>query len=452
MGHHAVSLALAGTLGLWVGVAVAQPWVEQQVLIPDQDSQARQFGFATAIRSTVLAAGAPWDYEHGHNAGAAYVFVRGVSGWDLENKLAADDTSEGDNFGWRLALADDFLVVGAPFHDGFADNAGAAYVFRRINGLWEQSSQLLAPDGSAGDVFGYSVSIDNGWVAVGAPGSDSAGASAGSVYLFRLEDGDWRYFSQLTPSVGTEFESFGFSVSLSQDTLAVGADRTDLYTGSAYVYGLMADQWELQARLVPGDGEIGDQFGFAVAVGADEVVVGSPRHQTTHNDEGAAYVFARADNAWDFADMLSAADGAAGDLFGLSIALSGDRLFIGAPYSGPYKLGAAHAYDRTENGWTWTAKLTAGSGHVEDEFGTVALDADAAVIGAPGHKQGKVHIFRAPGVCPADFNLDGIVNTRDAIAFLSAWAAKDDTADINGDGTVDTRDVVAFLTAWVGGC
>src|SRR5262249_27117591 len=154
---------------------------------------------------------------------------------------------------------------------------------------------------------------------------------------------DWTQQKKLTAADGAAGGQLGTSVAISGDTVAVGAEGGDIGAnrnqGSAYVFvrsfiGSGAD-WTQQKKLTAADGAAGDQLGASVAISGDTVVVGAPLSDIGANaDQGSAYVFIRSfigsGADWTQQKKLTAADGAAGDFFGISVALSGDTLAVGA--------------------------------------------------------------------------------------------------------------------------
>jgi len=192
---------------------------------------------------------------------------------------------------------------------------------------------------------------------------------------------------------------FGCSVAVSGDTAVVGSEGE-----SAWVFTRSADRWTLQQKLTASDGKAGDRFGVAVAISGDTVLVGAPRHEVGGRyQQGAAYVFVRSAGAWSEQQELVAADGAADDFFGSSVAVSGDTAFVGAPDQrvGAKAKGSAYVFARAAGVWSQEQELTASDGSVGDGLGTsiaVSETGDTLAVGAPfGHgpnpAQGAVYVF-----------------------------------------------------------
>ena len=175
-------------------------------------------------------------------------------------------------------------------------------------------------------------------------------------------------------------------------------------------YPLVVDPFVQQAELTASDGAAGDQFGFSIALSGDgnTAVVGAFGHTVNGNVyQGAAYVFTNSGGNWSQQAELSASDGAAGDWFGDSVALSGDgkTAVLGAyghAVNGNQIQGAAYVFTNSAGSWSQQAELTASDGEYDDEFGiSVAMSSDGntALVGALFHTvngnryQGAAYVF-----------------------------------------------------------
>jgi hypothetical protein len=215
-------------------------------------------------------------------------------------KLTASDGADYDYFGFfSIAISGDTVVVGAVGDDiGANTDQGSAYVFVKPPGGWgnmTQTAKLTASDGAAGDWFGNSVAISGDTVVVAAAAADiGANTDQGSAYVFVKPPGGWGNMTEtakLTASDGADSDQFGASVAISGDTVVVGAVGDDIGAntdqGSAYVFVKPAGGWTNMtetAKLTASDGAYGDRFGFSVAISGDTVVVGAPWKES-------AYVF-----------------------------------------------------------------------------------------------------------------------------------------------------------------
>ena len=194
------------------------------------------------------------------DAGAVYVFVRSGGTWTQQAKIVAADGRSGDNFGARVSLSGDTLVIGAPGSDPFGrSNAGAAYVYQRFGTTWYPSGKLVASDAAADDQLGFSVAVDGDNVVAGARSADvGMRKDAGAAYVFSRRGMMWFQTAKLAASDGAANDSFGVGVAISGDYVLVGSDFAEIAgktdAGAAYVYQRGAMGYVQQAKLVAADG------------------------------------------------------------------------------------------------------------------------------------------------------------------------------------------------------
>lgn len=351
------------------------------------------FGTSVAISGSTAIVGAP----NNENArpGAAYVFVHSGTTWTQQAKLAPSDSANDDFFGWSVALSGSTALVGAI---GQGSQAGAAYVFVSSGGKWSQQQKLTASDAAPNDHFGYSVGLNGSTAVIGAPNQGSKGAQAGATYVFVGSGGTWAQHQKLTASDAAPGDFFGYSVAIYGSTAIVGAAGKSSNTGAAYVFVSSGGTWSQHQKLTASDGVPGDAFGNSVALNGSTAVIGAPKN----SGKGAAYVFISSAGTWTQRAKLTAADAAANDWFGFSVAIYGSTAVVGAidKNSGT---GAAYVFVPTPSApqsWSQQQKLTASDGGPQDGFGySVALYGTTALIGALGHDSdtGAVYVFNQSG-------------------------------------------------------
>lgn len=306
------SLGLATVVVALALVPAASALTEQQKVTAPDGFTDDYFGFSVAIDGDTMIVGAPYDDVGGNaNRGSAYVFVRSGGVWNFQQQLLAPDGVDNDNFGFTVAISGDSAVVGAPYDDvrydfGTVIDVGSAYVFVRnpATGTWSFQVQLSDyMDPRQGDYFGWSVAIDGDTVLAGAPDDDVGGNyDQGSAYVFQRSGTSWAQQAQLTAGDGSRFDQFGTSVALDAGTAIVGAQSDSTgngQTGSAYAFLRSGTIWTQQTpKLVANDGAAGDYFGFSVALSGDTALVGAPYDDVVLSDEGSAYVFLRSGTTW----------------------------------------------------------------------------------------------------------------------------------------------------------
>ncbi len=396
-------------------------WMEALTLHASEGQAGDHFGWSVAVDGDTLVVGAP---NYFFEVGAVYVFQRNFEGADLWGEVrhfVASNYGYGDRFGEAVAISGDWILVGAPYEDGDSDlcpNCGAAYIFWRNQGgadTWGEVSILHGnPFENAGN-FGASVAFSGETLAIGAPGG------SGSVYIFQRnwpepECGEWCQ-SNIVYYLGGEVNTrFGSAVALDGSALVVGAPYEDggitntvTDSGAAYIFQRNqggADNWGEVKVLYASDAQADDMFGRAVGLDGSTVVVGAPYESGGPGDplawSGAAYVFERNQGGvefWGEVTILRAADKQAGDSFGVSAAISGDTIVVGAPNEAgglgdPWPgAGAAYIFSRNQGGaeaWGQVRTLRASDAQQYDHFGynSVAISGNTIVVGAPFEEGG----------------------------------------------------------------
>jgi len=306
-------------------------------------------------------------------------------------------------FGMSVAISGDTAVVGSPQANGVVNLSGAAYVFVRQDGAWNQQAKLVPPDG-VGSQFGGAVAIDGDTIVVGARLADAGGA----VYVYVRDGVNWvQQGPPLRADDAAADDWFGSSVAIDGDTIVVGAvfeedDAANSGRGAAYVFVRSGETWSQQAKLTAGDGAGGDQFGSAVAISGERVIVGAPFATAGASQSGAAYVFVRSGTTWSPQGKIQVDEVRAA--LGTSVSLDGDFAAVGAPNhdeAGIINAGAVYLYQfQAPDSWTLVKTFVATDPNVGNAFGnSVALAGDAIAIGAQGegNTRGTVYVFRGGG-------------------------------------------------------
>ncbi len=362
--------------------------------------------------------------------------------------LKGSNTSHGDAFGYSVAISGDTIVVGAWAQDGSATGvngdqegedaiaSGAAYVIVREGGLWSQQAYLKASNTDTLDRFGNAVAISGDTIVVGAAREDSNATGvngnqgdnntmeSGAAYVFVRNGEAWSQQAYLKASNTAAGDLFGWSVAVSNDTVVIGAvsessnatgvngnqnDNSTMESGAAYVFVRNGGLWSQQAYLKASNPDVSDFFGGAVAISGDSIIVGSSSedsnavgingNQSDNSAEnaGAAYVFVRDGVVWSQQAYLKASNTEAGDRLGVSAAMSGETVVLGAHREdgggGAAKgnqddnsvmdSGAAYVFIRDSGVWSQQGYLKASNPDASDQFGlSVSITDDTVVAGA----------------------------------------------------------------------
>ena len=269
------------------------------------------------------------------------------------------------------------------------------------------SSWFTSNDSASGDVFGVPMTMSGDTVVIGAPHDSRDAPGSGAAYVFVKDGSGWVQQQKLLPTTPANEQVFGLSVSIDGDTIVVGSPResnpTTPFTGAAYVFVRNGSNWVLQQKLLlPGQGPGGD-FGGAVAINGDSIVVTSVGDGEDNFLPGTASVFTRDQNGvWSFQQKFRASDMIRDQTYGGSVAISGDTVFVGSEYIAPNhgaSIGAVYVYERVGTVWTERKKLTSSTWRGGYEFGRyLAIDGNIAVIGAyheehGANTRGSVYVF-----------------------------------------------------------
>ncbi len=309
-------------------------------------------------------------------------------------KLWPTDGAGDDQFAYSVAISGTIAVVGARDDDDNGTYSGSAYLFDTITG--EQLFKLLPSDGAEEDWFGTSVAMSGTTAVVDAYKDDDNGENSGSAYLFDTTTGLQLF--KLLPDDGAANDQFGHAVAISGTTAIVAAiydDDNGGASGSAYLFDTTTG---LQLhKLLPNDGAGGDYFGSSVAISGTTAIVGASSDDDNGYWSGSAYLFDTITGEQLF--KLLPNDGGSFDQFGWSVSISGTTAIVGAPLSESKgrETGSAYLFDTTTG--QQVAKLRPNDGRKNDYFGvSVAINGITAIVGAEGdddrgHHSGSAYIF-----------------------------------------------------------
>jgi trimeric autotransporter adhesin len=415
-----------------------------------------------------------------------------------------------EQFGTSVALSGDTLAVGA---QGEASDAtgingdqanrsawqsGAVYVFTRSGTTWTQQAYIKASNTGPGHQFGISVALDGDTLAVGAVGevsdatgingdqADHAAIQSGAVYVFTRSGTTWTQQAYIKASNTNGKDLFGTSVTLSGDTLAVGAvgedsDATGINgdqanssaedSGAVYVFTRAGTTWTQQAYIKASNTGPSHQFGTSVALEGDTLAVGAQGEDSdatgingdpfNHSAwrSGAVYVFTRAGTTWTQQAYIKSSNPDDVDGFGNAIALSGDTLAVSAvgeqsnatgingdqADNSAWRSGAVYVFTRSGMTWTQQAYIKASNTEANDQFGySIALDGDTLAVGA------QCEASKATGLNGDQFNrFEGLSCIGAVYIFTRAGTTWTQLAYVKASHT-DTSDFFGYSVALLG--
>ena len=401
--------------GVYVLERVSGSWEKQAYLKPRYDTVDTFFGYSLSFNEdgTSLAVGASSDRNAttgidsdvsdltAHDAGAVFVYDRINGSWQEQAYIKGDNTEAGDKFGSSVRLSADgnTLAVGARKEDSsatgidgtqsdnMAKDAGAAYVFSRVDGSWQQSAYLKASNTEAADGFGASLALssDGNILAVSATGedsaaigingnqSDNAALNSGAAYVFVNADGVWEQQAYIKASNTETGDRFAHSLALNLDgsVLAVTAlwesssatgingdesDNNAINAGAAYVFTSSDGDWQQQAYLKASNTDQSDQFGGRISMSADGHVLAigafgesssatglnGDQNNNAAENSGAVYVFTNKGDWQQQAFIKSNVVNESGSFGGyVSLTSDGESLAVSATRE---EIGAVYLY------------------------------------------------------------------------------------------------------------
>ena len=422
LGEYTIELSLTASSGEMreYRIVVDRSGTQEAYVKSANSSANDHFGGMVAIDGDTIVTGAPFEdsasreingdgaNDGASESGAAYVFVRREGTWSQQAYLKANDAARGDYFGTSVAIAGDTILVGAVRDNALLSSnlnsaPGVVYVFTRSGDTWTQSDRLTGTSGETADLFGWMLAIENETIVIGAPRNGSHGAA----YVFARNGGKWLEQQKLDGKNLATNAMFGSAVSVSGDTIVVGAQDDDVdgtdAAGSASVFERRAGAWVETERLLPSMPVQRGSFGYSVGVQADTVMVGAPRIESIVTpfprvSAGEVYVFDRTATGWQQQErVLKAMVPRMNDSFGSSISMRPNAALIGScgDASGDDGVGAdasrrdaefsgaAYLYAREGQAWRPSVYLKPKNPDTNDMFGFGAgLSDEVAVVGA----------------------------------------------------------------------
>ncbi len=455
---RAAAVLLTGYLPTFAGITIVESELEAESA---GLAGFYQYGVAVDLDGDTAVVG---SHMLNSMTGGVFVFTRWGDAWTQQALLTPSGGAAGDHFGLNAAIEGDTIVVGSPLQNAeqLADS-GVGYVYVRSGESWSEQAILSANDVEAGALFGQAVAISGETIAVRASlAAGPLGADQGAVYVFIRSGGAWTQQAKLTAADGAIGSSMiGTALAIHGDTLVVGAPgaTTPSGTGCAYVFVRETGAWSQQAKIVPSGTR---NFGFSMSLSGNTLIVGSPDDSGPAGmNQGSAFVYRRLGGVWSQDVRLHAAPGAPFGQFGWSVAVQNDWGAVGALY-GDYVIGKTYIYSRTGSNWNFETAVIPPSDGVSDDWSgwSVALNADTLLVGAPffsgpGHvDEGRVFSYRL--TIPGDLNCDTQINADDAERFVQSLLDPEGAsesqrgcsilhADVNEDGRIDGEDIGPFV-------
>jgi len=363
------------------------------------------FGTSVDIWEDTIVIGAIDYHGADSQSGAVWVFERNLGGadsWGEVRRITSANVSSGDDFGSRVGISRDTIVVSAIYDWEGGEDSGSVYVFERHHGgvnHWGEVTKLVASDGLQFHYFGRGLAIDGDTVVIGATGHPGGASFAGATYIFERNYGgsaeSWGEMKKLYGHYPNDFTDFRFSVDISGDTIIVGnptANGLALRSGKAEIFERNrggADNWGRVAELLPDEWATEQQFGISVAIDGEVAIAGQIFDDRQQHHAGSISVFERnigGPDAWGRAVTVQPTGIAVHDHFGQGVDVHGTTIIVGAKGDDTLadESGAVYVFAHTGDRWPQSTQINASDAAIEDLFGgALALSGDTLLVGSP---------------------------------------------------------------------
>lgn len=333
-----------------------------------------------------------------------------------EIKLTAENPVADAQFGRSVAVAGDLVAVG----EGGEGAVGAVYLYRHQGMRYIPVTTLISPDAAPDTYpeFGRTVAIQGDTVFVGARFAQAGDLErAGAVYVFRKQVNAWRFEAKIVSPVPEDEDNFGRALAVWGNLLVVTARKSSLEEGSAYIFENKGGRWIHQADLVASDAAPGAYFGQSVDMQGDLIAIGA--RNADPGEAGAVYFFRKSKDGWTEIAKVIPENGKKNDQFGFTVDISGNVVAVGARRADPDSLndaGAVYVYAVKKDSVDLVTRLMPADASAKDEFGqSVAIAGDTIAVGAwkDDNRLGSIYLFRRKG---GQWTETGKITASDGVA------------------------------------
>jgi hypothetical protein len=328
-----------------------------------------------------------------------------------EFRLTAGDAGLAAEYGRSVAIDGNFVAIGAgnatvENATGQEVNGGAVYLYKRQGMTYVLEAKLFAPDATSGAEFGRTVAIKGNTVCVGARFAQFGDLEhAGAVYIYKKFRGSWYLEDKIVSPAPADEDNFGRALAIQGDLLVVTARKSSNEEGAAYLFVYKDGSWVYREELTASDPVKKAYFGQSVDLQGDIMAIGA--RNANPNGAGAVYLFRQSGNEWSEFAKIAPENGKKDDHFGFTVAISGDTIAVGARRadlsSNMKDAGAAYIYFVNEDSIEFITRLTASDANEGDEFGqSVAIAGDVIAVGAwkddeNYNETGSIYLFHKAG-------------------------------------------------------
>ncbi|ALO33823.1 hypothetical protein CMT41_03115 [Colwellia sp. MT41] len=306
-----------------------ESWSLLSCLSPNTDSLVvQQFGKTVALSGEQLVIGA--EKKQNGTKGIAYIYQRQGDSWILEAELISPNSAANDKFASALSISQSYIAIGAP--GASASHEGTVYIFKSTDSGWVEDIVFTPVSSFKSAHFGSALSLSGEYLIIG--DDDHGRTHEGSAYIYRREDGIWSLQASLKGGDITKSASFATSVAISNNHAVLGAKsendpliKKNKKSGAVYVYKRTGQLWSNQAKLIASDAAQGDNFGSSVAISGDYLIIGA---ENKNSARGSTYLFQNINEVWTEVFNFEPDDAKQQDNFGHAVTIAQDYIVIGA--------------------------------------------------------------------------------------------------------------------------
>jgi FG-GAP repeat len=296
-----------------------------------------EFGHSVCINGNYAFVGSYKDYV-GASAeqGSASIYQYNGTNWVLMQKITDATGAAGDHFGSAVSISGNKAIVGSSLDNVGANGDQGSASFYQFNGTnWVLMQKVTDVTGATSDQFGLTVSISGTKAVIGAPYDDEgANVDNGSAIFYQFNGTSWILTQKISNGLGASGEIFGFSVAIDDNYAVVGKPGESSSEGAATTYFYGGASWSAISALSRPTSALNDQFGYSVSITGNYILVGVYSDDVgSSTDEGAAALFTRVGNLWQQQQYITDPSGSAYNYMGASVAIDGitKRFVICAP-------------------------------------------------------------------------------------------------------------------------
>lgn len=279
---------------------VGNNWTQQIKLLPGDVAQSDQFGISVSIDSSRMVAGVLLGDGIVPNSGAAYVFKLENDVWAQEAKIFASDGTEPYQFGAAVSISGNKIVCGDPTGN---TNIGAAYLFLRNGTVWTEAQIITPQDGVTSDNFAHEIDLYKNYLIIGSKFHDLPLSNAGAAYVYSFDGLNFIQETKVTGSEAGEF--FGSSVAIHEGYFLIGSVNFDVTSscpgthtnqGMVKLYRLIQGGFiNFIINITDAFGLANDQFGFSCSIYKDQFIIGAPQHDINGKANKGKIIFGNVD-------------------------------------------------------------------------------------------------------------------------------------------------------------